>query len=377
MLLAAEEAQTTDRAYIDLRRHEGPAGPPEPWATTDASTTRPYIGSFTSPVHETPFPFDTLVPSWNAATPPGTWIRLRFMVRSGGRWSPPLDLGIWASGATDVRRHSASSDDAADRDVWRVETDTVRSGSAGIYADAYRYYLDLVSTQPALSPIVSEVSVVVSDSSRHGEHPGPSEPIRGARGKNLPVPPRSQMVFPEGGEAWCSPTALSMVMAYWGRESGDSELQRSVPEVAAGVYDHAYEGWGNWPFNTAYAAAHGLEARVGRFASLTEAEDWVSAGVPLVASVAWDNEETGQALAGAPLARSDGHLLVVRGLAPSGDVVANDPAAREDAGVPRVYDRGEFSRAWLRNKGSSGGIVYLVYPPGWATPQALTPRKGR
>ena len=299
------------------------------------------------------------------------------MVRSGRRWSPPLDLGAWASGAAAIRRHSASNEDAVHEDAWRVETDTVRSTNPEIGADAYRYELDLFSTDPTVSPVVREISVVVSDSSRHGEDPGHSEPVAGACGRDLPVPARSQMLFPRGGEAWCSPTSLSMVMAYWRRETGDTRLDRPVPEVAEGVYDHVYEGWGNWPFNTAYAAANGLEARVERLACLTEAERRVASGVPLVASVAWDNRETGQALAGAPLARSGGHLLVVRGFTPSGDVVVNDPAAREDAGVARVYNRGEFSRAWLRNRGSSGGIVYLVHPPGWPVPRAPTPRRSR
>ena len=357
------------KPYIELRRHEGPA---EPRAATDASAARPHLDSFASPVYEIPFPFDTLVPSWNATTPPGTWIRLRVAVRSDGRWTSPLDLGLWASGTTDVCRRSASSEDG---DAWRVETDTVTSVSREAHnADAYRFELDLVSTRPALPPTVREVSVVVSDSSRHGEEPGRGVLGRGARGKDLPVPARSQMVFPSGGEAWCSPTSLSMVMAYWAKGTGSPNLDRSVPEVADGVYDHAYEGWGNWPFNTAYAAALGLEARVGRLASLAGVEGWVAAGVPLTASVAWNNEEAGQALAGAPLARSGGHLLVVRGFTPSGDVVVNDPAAREDASVPRVYDRGEFSRAWLSNNGSSGGIVYLVYPTGWPTPRASAPR---
>ncbi|MDP9456321.1 MAG: peptidase C39 family protein [Actinomycetota bacterium] len=295
-------------------------------------------------------------------------------MRSSGRWSPPLNLGVWASSATDVRRRSASVEGDDARGAWWVETDTVRSRSPGIYADAYRYELDLVSRDPALSPIVREVSVVVSDSSRHGDGSGGPESVREARGRDLPVPPRSQMVFPDGGEVWCSPTSLSMVMAYWSGETGDPGLDRPVPEVAEGVYDYAYEGWGNWPFNTAYAAASGLEARVSRFGSLDEAEGWVGAGVPPVASVAWDNGKTGQGLAGAPLARSDGHLLVIRGFTASGDVVVNDPAAPDDAGARRVYDRGEFSRAWFRNRGSSGGIVYLVYPPGRTTPRASASR---
>ena len=298
-------------------------------------------------------------------------------MRSGSDWSAPLDLGVWTSGNADIRRSSArSGSDGDGRGVWRVETDTVRSERPGVHADAYRYELDLVSTAPDLSPIVREVSVVISDSSRHGEGPRMNEPAGGARGADLPVPARSQMVFPNGGEAWCSPTSLSMVMAYWARETGDRGLDEPVPAVADGVYDHSYEAWGNWPFNTAYAAARGLEARVSRFGSLAEAEIWVAAGVPLVASVAWDDGEPGQGLSGAPLARSDGHLLVIRGFTPSGDVIVNDPAARGDAGVPRGYERDEFSRAWLRNRGSSGGIVYLVHPSGWPTPRASAPRTG-
>ncbi|QIN77848.1 peptidase C39 family protein [Rubrobacter marinus] len=350
--------------------HEGPFGLPSPGATTRVSIAHPRVSTFRSPVYETPFPFDTLVPSWSATTPAGTWIHLRFAVRSDGRWSPALDLGVWASGTEAVRRSSARSEEAAAPAAWRVEVDTVRGTAPGTHADAYRFDLDLVSSTPGLLPTVREVSVLVSDSSRHGEDPGDPEPAPEARGRDLPVPARSQMLFPHGGEAWCSPTSLSMVMAYWAQETGERALDRPVPEVADGVYDRAYRGWGNWPFNTAYAAALGLEARVGRLRSLAEAGGWVAAGVPLVVSVAWDNGVVGQELSGAPLARSDGHLLVIRGFAPSGDVIVNDPAAPRDAGVARVYERGELSRAWLRNRGSSGGIAYLVHPPGWSVPRA-------
>lgn len=294
-------------------------------------------------------------------------------MRSDDRWSQPLDLGAWASGATDIKRGSVRNEDASG--PWRVETDTVRSEGAGVYAEAYRYELDLISLDPSLAPIVGEISVLVSDSSHHGEVSEEYEPAGEARGKALPVPARSQMVYPDGGEAWCSPASLSMVMSYWAKETGDRGLDEPVPTVADGVYDHSYKAWGNWSFNTAYAAAHGLEARVGRLASLAEAAGWVAAGVPLVVSVAWDDGEPGQELSGAPLARSNGHLLVIRGFTPSGNVLVNDPAARDDAGVPRIYERGEFSRAWLRNRGASGGIAYLVHPPGWETPGASVSRR--
>jgi hypothetical protein len=173
------------------------------------------------------------------------------------------------------------------------------------------------------------------------------------------------MVYPEGGEVWCSPTSLSMVMAYWATESGDPNLDQSVPVVAAGTYDYVYQGWGNWPFNTAYASAYGLQATVSRFSSIEQVERWIEMGVPVVASIAWDNSSGEQQLSGAPLTSSDGHLLVIRGFDSSGNVVVNDPAGGDDSQVRYVYPRDEFTRAWFWG---SGGIVYLVHPRGWSTP---------
>ena len=49
-----------------------------------------------------------------------------------------------------------------------------------------------------------------------------------------------------------------------------------------------------------------------------------------------------------------GHLVVLTGITDGGDAVANDPAAPSNDEVRRVYDRGQFERAWLEG---SGGIV--------------------
>jgi hypothetical protein len=200
-----------------------------------------------------------------------------------------------------------------------------------------------------------------SNSYRNGESLGVG-PNRKLWGKNLAVPARSQMIYPNGGEVWCSPTSLSMVMAYWSERTGRSALNQSVPKVAHGTYDYAYEGNGNWPFNTAYAASYGLVSSVNRFSSLGQVEHFIHAGVPVVASVAWHRGE----LDGAPIPSTPGHLLVIRGFTRSGNVIVNDPAAKNNSGVERVYKRRQFHKVWFKT--GSGGIAYLVYPKGHRLP---------
>ena len=186
---------------------------------------------------------------------------------------------------------------------------------------------------------------------------------RAAWGTTLEVPERSQMVYPNGGPVWCSPTSTSMVMAYWSERLGEPALNRPVPEVAAAVYDVVYRGNGNWPFNTAYAAQHGLVAYVSRMSTLGQVERWIEAGVPVVASLAWDPGE----LRNAAVPSTDGHLLVIVGFTADGDVVVNDPAADPRLGISvrRVYPRSTMERLWLTH---SGGTVYLIYPESVAPP---------
>src|ERR671915_2516463 len=122
----------------------------------------------TSPVHATATPFDTLVPSWEAATPSGSWIELEVRVRSGGAWTPWFDMGIWASETGSVGRHSVAGQWSG---VWEVLTDTLRSNGQA-YADAYQYRLTLFTEQPGVSPLVRSVSVTASDSYSHGANLG-------------------------------------------------------------------------------------------------------------------------------------------------------------------------------------------------------------
>ena len=195
------------------------------------------------------------------------------------------------------------------------------------------------------------------------------------RGVVLPVPQLSQMVheghFPAyggGGEAWCSPTSTAMVLGYYEAlpsRGGDrlgrgAHADRVVDHVARMTFDYGYDGTGNWPFNTAYAATRTDKAFVTRFASLRGVERLVQAGHP------------GRHLAdlrrraSSPARRSRPPTATCWSSSaspPTGDVVVNDPAASSNAGVRRTYDRGQFENAWLKRgpAGGSGGIAYVIH----------------
>ncbi len=170
--------------------------------------------------------------------------------------------------------------------------------------------------------------------------------------------------FPQyggGGEAWCSPTSTAMVLGYYGRLPAassygwaGSSTEPWVDEAARRTYDHSYEGTGNWPFNTAYAASRGLDAFVTRMRSLNDVEPLIVAGIPVVVSVSFPSG----GLTGAPISSTAGHLLVVVGFDANGDVVVNDPAASSAAGVRRTYGRAQFEKVWLEG---SGGTAYVMH----------------
>jgi hypothetical protein len=97
---------------------------------------------------------------------------------------------------------------------------------------------------------------------------------------------------------------------------------------------------------------------VTRLRSLTEVEQFIKVGIPLVVSVSFKEHE----LEGAGY-DTHGHLLTVIGFTEDGDVISNDPASHMVASneeVRTVYGREQFENAWLP---TSGGIVYVIHPP--------------
>lgn len=311
-------------------------------------------GTYLSPVWDTGVGVSSVVASWAADTPDGTWLEVEARARQGEAWTKWYTMGVWAAGTSVVRRHNAGEQGDAD---GRVETDDLLLNRP---ASAVQLRLALFTTDPDLTPRVRRLSVVATAAAADPDDgPGAAaQPYRQAWGVDLPVPERRQNDFPDGG-GWCSPTSVAMLMAYWADRTGNGEWDRPVPEVAAGVRDYEYGGTGNWVFNTAYAASLGLDAYVTRFDSLAGVEQWIVAGVPVAINIEFEEGE----LDGAPMPSSDGHIIVVRGFDRRGNPIVNDPAGRADQGenVRIVYDRAQLERAW---QGRPAGTVYIIHPPG-------------
>ena len=336
-------------------------------------------GSWTSPELTLSFSYNELVSSWDALTPVGTWVqsevRPTFADGHQGKW---YILGRWSSSDSDFHRTSVGGQGDADGFV-AIDTFFAKDHPAV----GYRLRLTLLRRAGSgLTPSVSRYSAVASNLTNQ-KFSFPSATTMIGNTIQLKVPRFSQEThhgqypqFDGGGEAWCSPTSSSMVVAYWdklfpaaGYAPSPAELSWVDPAysdpwvdfTARNVFDYHYLGAGNWPFNTGYAASRGLVGDVTQLHNLAEAEPFIRAGIPLVASVAWKANKLDGAIKS-----TNGHLVVIVGFTGDGSkVIVNDPASPTDADVTHYYDRAQFERAWIP---ASGGIVYVDRPAGWPTP---------
>ncbi|NJN18350.1 MAG: peptidase C39 family protein [Oscillochloris sp.] len=298
-----------------------------------------------------------LIPCWRADTPEASWIEVQVRVRGANGWSRFYRIAAWDSASEQSRRSSFA--DQRDDD-GRVATDTLIATRP---ASAAQLRVLLCAEPGADMPDLEDVTICVS---------GPE-----AAAPAFVAPPAtpaialplllSQYAYPEGA-GWCSPTAVSMALAYWRAQRPDLPLDAfadaaCVAQVAAPqIFDPAWEGTGNWAFNTAFAAAHGLHAYVTRLHSLEQVARWTAAGVPVIISISW---QVGQ-IDGAP-GSTAGHLTMVIGFG-GGTALMAEPAGRGGSeAILRSYPADQLFARW---QAASRGTVYLIYPPDWPTPTA-------
>ncbi|MBC8101765.1 MAG: C39 family peptidase [Cytophagales bacterium] len=287
-------------------------------------------------------PFDRSVLSWNGD---GRWLlemRLRLAGPSGGSLTPYYVLGV-LDGALGRSASSTEAPRAISPPVaLLVDTLVVKNGAV---ATGFQVRATGAGNLRGLA-----VAHYRREDRRYTE--GPAVP--GAWGTALPVPERAQrnVEEPEIGGEVCSPTSLGMVLEYHGSP------YRTL-DVARAVYDPETRLYGNWPCNTGAAARllkGGGWSAVVKMTGFDGLEREIAARRPVVLSHRWERGD----LRGAPVSRSNGHLIVVTGFTKDGDLLVNDPAARPGE-TRRVYLRRELFRTW-QERGE--GIAYLLHPLG-------------
>jgi hypothetical protein len=288
--------------------------------------------------------WNELVVSWNADAPPETWLKVEAKAIFPDHETKYYTMGIWSRESTE---HERTSVKGQHDDDGNVKQDTLVLNRQG---GKVQLRLTLGGPDQSTQPRLRFLGLSFFDNKAKVE---PLAPRKDVWGKSIDTPELSQFSYPDES-GWCSATSTTMVLQRWSHILNRPEMHIDVPQTVKAVIDHAY-GTGNWPFNTAFAGSFpGMRAYVARFSDVSELEDWIAAGIPVVISARWD-----LLLPGRPK-DADGHLTVCIGFTKDGDPVINDPAAHFNRGqkVRHIYKRADVINAWH----SSHNTVYLVYP---------------
>lgn len=303
----------------------------------------PQRGIWTSPEHRAEFPFTELLPSINADLPTKAGLRLLARVRIDGEWSPWLHFGNFGSTSPAERLAQFSG--------GQVHTDVLVLDRP---ADAFQLRVELFSFEaplrqlPSLRRLAVWYSGVVDDAARRDELTR-MDALPSGWARDLNVPFRAQGDAPEClRHEICSPTSVNMVMGYLGRE-------QPLEETAQAIYDNDHGIFGNWARAVQHAAQMGFNGQLERFRSWEPVKRHIAAGRPVIASIRF---EAGT-FPSAAMAQTDGHLIVIRGFTPEGDVIVNDPGSKSK-GRGAVYKANELAQAWF----GRGGVGYVIWKSG-------------
>lgn len=318
----------------------------------------PRIGSWTGSQIEADFPFTELIASFNPTTPPNTGITLEMRVEQDGIWSPWLFLQNWGKTLTPPERTTKW-------DAGRVSIDTLKLDKP---ADHYQARITLVSfdidakfARPAVRRLSVCYSGVVTDEKKREKilkditAPMTQPSVADDWVRDLQVPFRGQgdSKNPKAiRKLICSPTSTSMVLQYYG-------IDRPTLENAAAIYDPQYDMYGNWGRAVARAGELGLDGYLDRFRSWDKVHRLIARGVPVIASIRYRKGE----VKGLLLDSTKGHLIVIRGFRPDGNVIVNDPG-RKDQGNGVIYPADELAKAWFNH----GGVGYVIERPAISEP---------
>ena len=302
----------------------------------------------TSPRLSPEVDWNELIVSWNTGQSPESLLTIDVRGIFPDHSTKFYTLGRWASDGKNPLRGSVKDQLDADGEVL---TDTLLLARPGAEVEVR---LTFSGSKDGGIPRVKFIGISFANTK---SEPLALPPNKTAWGRLIDVPQRSQLSYPDG-KAWCSPTGVSMVLSHWGNVLHRSELNSSVPSTAKAVFDPNWPGTGNWPFNTAFAGSQpGMRGYVTRLGGVSEIEDWIAGGIPVVLSISYS------ALKGIPKERTDGHIVVCVGFDASGNPIINDPGSLFE--MRKTFPRENLIKAWA----TSHNTAYLIHPESKPVPK--------
>ena len=174
--------------------------------------------------------FTQLIPSWNVATPASTAVIVQARVRTTRQPGRRLQDRRHRGPRATTRCSRARSGGPQRGPVVRVNTDTLKA-AAGVPFNGYQLRV-LPAAHSRAAPPPRSCKLRPGGGQPPGDAPArrPASALFGA--KELAVPRYSQMThrgqYPQyggGGQAWCSPTSLSMILGYYKALPSEGQLR--------------------------------------------------------------------------------------------------------------------------------------------------------
>lgn len=318
--------------------------------STDGLVDRGHLGieEWTSPVVESTIPVRECTGSWNITGGHNGWAEIYLRGADETGWTLWYPLAFWAPSGSYVGRFSFSG---TEDDAGAVKADYL---SFKHPAAKLQMKIRCGSMRTGGVPKINAAHLSWST-----ERPQSAEGMAPEAYGKVDIQglaPHSQQVYKDGGKVWCSPTCLSMVLKHYRRSNASPEA--CVREAVSGCWDPIEECHGNWNFNTAWTSSLGYGSFVRRHTRLSQLQGYLERGIPIPMSVSFNNGE-GRPLANAPIEKTNGHIILLKGFDGEGGALVFDPAANSDDEVPRTYSCRELEARWLE---ASGGACYVVMP---------------
>ncbi|MCB9849479.1 MAG: DUF1460 domain-containing protein [Phycisphaerales bacterium] len=310
-------------------------------------------GAYESPVITSNVLFNQALLSWNIDAPPhvGYSVEARVGRQRDDSWTDwlriadrgtlqPQPVAGTASGAMYIDTDYLWSEERYDRLQYRVRAvcGPIPNSPATAYAKLRIARVDVTFTDT--SDLLTSLPAPSA----------PASPPEERWQRRLPVPFRSQKAEREAirGKI-CSPTSVSMVLAYRG-------VDRPTEEIAETIYDHTNGIYGNWPRAVQEAYSYGVPGYLDRFADWSRVEALIAQDQPLIISIEAKDGE----LPGAPYKSTEGHLLVLVGFDQDGNVLVNDPASPTPEQGMIAYTRADLENVWWLPR---SGTAYILQAP--------------